>query len=363
MLSNNTTIRPLGTLRPGTAAQAGIRTTIPCYKGKRTLAWHVVVEGDVTPTTHDAQAVVDTGSILNIFTECGVNDGADRLPSTPQDMAFMTQIFNQKTIPSKRLTTLTAGVTSHLKERFSVFASPPFAANREEVSFMEHNLRGDFYFYIKQVAEGATLGVNAGALVAKPGATNGDTVVVSNVVVRVYQEFVANGGKNPIFQPRWEQDTITVDGINHAAIKTHLKDYYFQGVLFKQNVVGVSRVGDIIANLKQSQTGRVIIGDEMMATDDLQTLLDGDFPGATYTLGGVNPYIPFWYQRGGRLSKVLKPRDPNFATTLDQAVSATSGSSQVAITYFMLDRDEAVREDGSRVTLTDQEVAATGLAI
>lgn len=356
MLSNNSTIRPIGTVQPGIAGNAGNRVTKPLFKNVKTLAIHVQVTGTLTIGTNPASAIVDTGSILAAFTECGVNDGQDRLLTTPQDMRFMTEAFSAKLLPATRQSSLAVAAYT-LRERFTIFCSPPWAANREEVSLIEHDPSGDYYFFIKQ--SGAADG--GASLIATAG--GGGTAVLSNVVVTVSQEFVATGGQLPIFQPRWETDTIPVTGTDAALLKPHLKNYYMQGVLLREEVTGVKRVGDIITSFKQQQTGRMIVGDEQISKAVYQELQDGELGGNLFTLGGTNPYTLFWYQRAGKLSKVLRPNDPNFTTTLSVAVSATAGTSRIQITYFMLDRDQTVRSDGRRVTLSDAELVKTGLRI
>lgn len=355
MLSSNSQFRYLGQIKPGIAGNAGVRQFRNCYKKVKTLAWHYVVEGDLVISVATATAVVDTGSILAAFPECGINDGQDRLLSNPQDMRFMTEAWSAKARQAKRLTTLTVG-TTHLKEEFSIFASPPFAANREEVCFMEHDPSGDFIAFIKQSAN-----ADGGAsLIVTPG---GATVSLTNVVVSVYQEIVTTNSRLPIFQPRWEVDTIPVTGADAAQVKNFLKNYYFQGILLRQDVSLVSRVGDIQTSFKLGKTGGMIVGDEQAFTDHYQMTIDGELDGNVYTQGGVNPYVLLWFQRGGRLSKVLKPNDPNLILTQNVAPSVTAGASRIMVTYFMLDRDQTVRPDGTRVTLPNDQLPSTGLTI
>jgi hypothetical protein len=356
LLSNNTTLRPLGSLS-GVTLPAGRRGTLPCYKGKKTIAWHVTVTGDVVVGTAAATAIVDTGSILSIFDECGLNDGADRLPSNPLDNRYLTEAMSAKPLAATRMTTLTVG-TKSLKERFSVFGSFPFALRPEDVAFMEKNVDGDFVFYIKQTnaADGG------GSRIATAGG-GGGTVVVQNVVVTVRQEYIAMGGTLPVFQPRWEQDIIAISGTNAALPKQFLKNYYMQGMLLRQDISGGPRVGDVLTALKLTATERVIIGDEVVALDDVQAELDKSFAGTTYTLGGVNPYLFLFFQRGGKLSKIIRPNDPNFKGTLSVQNSATAGTSEIQVTYFLLERDNTVRRDGSRITMSQADLQKTGLRI
>lgn len=357
MLSNNTTIRPLGQLT-GTTLPAGRRGTLPCYKNVKTLAWHVTVTGDVVIGTANASAIVDTGSILSIFDEDGVNDGSDRLYSNPLDDRFLTEAFAAKPCGSVRLTSTNTG-TYHLKERFIKFASFPLAANREEVAFMERNIDGDFFFFIKQTSAAD----GGGSRIATPGG-GGGTVVVQNVVVTVQQEFVALGGTLPVFQPYWEQDVIQVNGTNTALSKLFMKDYYMQAMLLRQDIAGFGpRVGDILNGFKLSATNRVIVGDELLETDDYQSYIDRELSGNTYTVGGTNPYVFFPFQRGGRLGKVMRPNDPNFKGTLSVQNSNTSGSSEIQVTYYGLKRDKTVRRDGSTIVMSDADLAKLGLRI
>lgn len=357
MFSNNTQYEPLGSLS-GTTLPAGQRGKAAIKKGVKTLAFHVTVTGDLVIGTAEAAAIVDTGSILSIFDECGIKDGQDRLPSNPLDMRFLTEVQTAGTVGATRATSLNVG-TYHLKERYSHFCSLPYSRNREEVAFLENNPDGDVFYYIKQTAAAD----GGGSRLATAGG-GGGTVVVQNVVVTVRQEYIALGGSLPIFQPFWEPDVISVPGTNAAQQTQLMKDYYLDGLLFRQQISGGGpRVGDILNSLKLTATNRVLIGDEQVATDDVQADVSRLFGGAGYTHGGVNPYVYLPFRRMGQLSKVIRPNDANFKTTMSTQESATAGTSQIAVTYFGLIRDTRVRRTLGPVTKSAAEVAASGLKI
>lgn len=357
MLSNNTQVQLLGQLTD-TDLAAGRRGLLPMQKGARTLALDVTVTGDLVVGTNPASAVVDTGSILSAFDECGISDGSDRLPTNPLDCAFITQAMSSQATQATRLAALAVG-THSLKERFTLYGSLPYARSREDVTFMEKNLSGDLRFYIRQSNAD---GVHGASRIATAGA--GGTVTLQNVVVTVHQEYVAIGGKVPLFQPFIEPDTIQISGTNGALQKNLLKNYYILGVLLRQQIAGGGpRVGDIIKTVKLTATNRVIVGDQPMALDDLQEKLARDFAGTTYALGGTNPYLFFYFARDGKLSKVLRPNDPNLKLTLSVANSATAGTSEIAVTYFGLVRDNSVRENGSVITASKADLDASGLTI
>lgn len=355
MLANNTQLRHLGSLSPQANGNAGRRVTLPNFKNVKTLAWHVKVIGQLQISVAAATAILDTGSILSVFDECGINDGQDRMPSNPLDMRFVSELFAKKPLPATRAASTAIG-TYQLSESFTIFASYPHGAVPEEVSFIERNPLGDYFFYIKQTA-------NADGGASRLVTPGGATVAVTNVVVTVRQEYVAMGGQLPIFQPRIEQDVIQISGTNAALPKNFLKNYYLQGMLWRQDISGGPRVGDIVSAFRLSGTNRDFIGPEMVASDEYQQYVNQEAGGNVYTIGAANPYLPFWFQRNGRLGKIIRPNDPNFKATLSVANSVTAGTSEVQVTYFLLDRDNTVRPDGTRVTKSDAELAKTGLRI
>lgn len=356
MLSNNTTLRPLGSLSTGVVGQAGKRATAPCYKNVKTLAWHVKVTGRLRVQTANAAAIVDTGSILSVFDECGVNDGQDRMPTNPLDERFLSEAFSAQALPAMRATALAVG-DYDLSESFTLYGAFPYASMREEVSFIEHNPSGDYYFYIKQT------GAADGGASRLATAGGGGTVLVDNVVVTITQEFVALGGQLPIFQPRRELDIIQVNGASSNLPKPFLKNYYLQGMLWRQDIAGAARVSDIINAFSLLATNRVLVGDEKLSADEYQQYVARELAGSIYKIGGPNPYLLFWFQRGGRLGKIIRPNDPNFRAVLDVQASASAGQSEIQIQYFLLDRDETVRTDGTRVTKSAADLAKTGLRI
>jgi hypothetical protein len=305
-------------------ANAG-RQTVELDNGKRTHYFLATVKARATTAGAVLASIRNRGSILAMFDNCGLLDGDEKVKLPAQVLGFIADIFSPGGRTAKRLTSTAIAVTQ-LEEYFVVPFAHPISVDPGETAYVEKNIETRLRAYLDFNADATKIAVAGG----------GGTFVVDQITVTVTQ-IHDNGRSNKVPEMR-----PFLRLVEDKEIAGTVKDKLFKldtnrrtrAYIIHQYTTGVGEVGDIITELRLKNGARQIIGDKYLAIGDLQRINERAYSGFSLGAGpGVGgAFAVIDLQEAGRLARIATPEsDPNMELMLNAAVSASAGTSHVAV--------------------------------
>lgn len=314
-------INPRESDAPGTTVG---RRTILLDNGKRTHKFLVTVKARATVAGAVLATIRNRGSVLAMVDNAGLIDGDEKVKLPAQVLGFITDIFSPGGRTATRLTSTAIGVTQ-LVEYFEVYFAQPFSVDPGETAYVEKNIETQlkmFYDFNADATKIATVG--------------GGTFVVDQFSVKVTQVHDnLRADKAPELRPylRLVQDQEVVGTLQDKLIKLDTTRRT-RAYIIQQYTTTVGEVGDVLTQLRLKSTAGQVIGDKYLDFADLQRLNERQWSGFSLGAGpGVGgAYAVVDLQEAGRLARILNPKeDPNMEMLVNAAVSASAGTSHIAV--------------------------------
>lgn len=326
---------PLGAIVPILPGDQGRRLYLDMENAVQTHRLLFTFEADVAITVAAATLIRNRGSVLAMIDEMGVEEaGGERVVLDGRLAGIIAQAFAPSTLSSTRVTSTAVGTTT-VRETIAVHFASPISANPAETTFRERNVKRRLQAFVKFKTG------NLGDQVLQAG---GATLTVTNVRVRIRQDYDDRSTMRPFYIPTYRQQVAQVASAN-TDLKEEIKTEKFIRMFILQQDSDVGEVGDIVKNVELKGDRRHLIGPGKIAWDDLTRDQEAEFGGAVYTTGtglGQNAYLVLHFQKGGRLSNVINPNDDtNLRFVLDVAPSGVAGATngKVRIGIVELEQD------------------------
>ena len=285
------------------------------------------------------------GSVWASFDEIGINDnGDDRDLVDGPTLRYLTEMHSPSAVATRRLGNPGVQATTIIREVARIWFSHPLAGNPSETTFKERDEKHQvtvFYKWNNSIAKLVDGGV---------------TGTVTAPVITAYQEADRLSQVKPIFVPTMRQIVATVPSASTQQEILIKAQNPLRALVIKQETDS-GEVGDIITSLRFLSDNRHIIGPNFISWRDLtlasQYEFGGDVANPEGSAGlGVNAYLGFNFQEGGRLSNVLdSPREPNLRLEVNAAPSAFGANSKIRVTLLELEREPGITADEAPFTI------------
>jgi len=178
-------------------------------------------------------------------------------------------------------------------------------------------------------------------------ATTAGTVTLSNITVDVQQHYDDSVDIKPFFIPTYRMISEPITSTVTAFPIWLRTSKFLRGIIVGQDS-SVGEVQDIITNLAIRGDNRDIIGPQSVNFEDLCTDAQWEFAGPFFNHGydasaaATQPqqalYLPYNFQRQGRLGNILNPlRDFNFRLEIDGQATVTGGGTASAVRVVMME--------------------------
>lgn len=293
-MANKTQLSPLNTITP----VGGARVRARLLNGMRTWAVKLTARAQVDVAAAPAGALRNRGSVWALFDEVGIEEnGEERVRLDGRMLRYISEYFAPSALTAVRAATPIA--TYQLEESAIIFFAHPLSVAPQETVFRERDARQQLEVFVRQFA------APGAALNARLFTVGGAAVTISNVSVRISQEYDARSAELPVFIPTMRQIQETVAGAN-TQLPIFLKTPHFLRAVFIQQDSDEGEATDILSALALRGDFRHIIGPNQQNLDDLQHYSEFDAGGAVLQ---SQAYAALNFQKSGKLSNIVNPSD------------------------------------------------------
>lgn len=363
MIQHETTraqLAPPAPLVPGVDALCNI------IAGKRTWWYRITIEADVVIGTADALSIINQGRLAALFQYIGISENGQKYVQAPaKALANLSDKLFASVGVQRHLPTVAHGATVyHLVDEVFIPLAWPLSPRPWETAYLEINPQLQTYVFLTPWSgTGTTAITNGNKFLVAPDTTT--TCTISNLTVRVIQEFDDNTKQLPLFRPRYE--FAQSPAITGPIVDTQFNIQYqraLRAMMMEQTVLGAWDVNDILtghqlrtdATLIDGFNGDINTADEINDQARLFTglvNLSGVERDIVAAAGAIPATAPAWFDDTMLLRMFSRERisqclnlipgtagyaGPNFRMLATGDASAVSGTSVILFSFFALER-------------------------